>query len=209
MSGTAASLKLDLSTELPQSLLHYELRRVLGRGGFSIVYEAWDARLRRAVAVKCLLQPEQAAQGSLHEARMTARVTHPAFVTVYELLQHEGHTFLVMELINGRTLSEIAAEGPVPSAMVQLWAFEAAAAIHAAHPAGVVHGDIKPSNLMIDAQGHVRILDLGVARTRDPEATQNLVPHGDNAGTLACCEPSSPASSDLWAPAAMNAPTYA
>lgn len=189
MSGPAATPKLDLGAELPQPLLHYELRRVLGRGGFSIVYEAWDARLRRAVAIKCLLQPEEPLQGSLHEARMTARVTHPAFVTVYELLQHEGRTFLVMELIDGRTLSDIAAEGPVPSATVQLWALEAASAIHAAHAAGVVHGDIKPSNLMIDAQGHVRILDLGVARTRDPEATHSLGPQGDNAGTLAYMAP--------------------
>ena len=122
MSGPAATDKLDLGTQLPQSLLQYELRRMLGRGGFSVVYEAWDTRLRRAVAVKCLLQPDLAAQGSLHEARMTARVTHPAFVTVYELLQHGGHTLLVMELIDGATLSEVAAKGPVPAATVQLWA---------------------------------------------------------------------------------------
>jgi len=179
----------DDGAELPRAVLHYELRRVLGRGGFSIVYEAWDARLCRAVAVKCLLQPEQGPRGSLHEARMTARVKHPAFVTVYELLPHEGLTFLVMELIDGRTLGEITADGPVPSDTARRWALEAAVALQAAHGAGVVHGDVKPSNLMIDTQGRLRILDLGVATARDPEATQDLATLGDNAGTLAYMAP--------------------
>lgn len=189
MPGQMATPTRDAGTELPHSLLHYELRRVLGRGGFSIVYEAWDTRLCRAVAVKHLLQPEHATQGSLHEARMTARVQHPAFATVYELLQHEGHIFLVMELVDGRTLNEITADGPVASKTARRWALEAAQAIHAAHRVGVVHGDIKPSNVMIDTQGRVRILDLGVATTRDPDATRSFVAPGDTAGTLAYMAP--------------------
>ncbi|MFT7772807.1 protein kinase domain-containing protein [Roseateles sp.] len=189
MPGQTAISRLEDGTELPRFLSHYELRRVLGRGGFSIVYEAWDARLCRAVAIKCLLRAERGPQGSLHEARMTARVKHPAFVTIYELLHHEGRTFLVMELIDGRTLSEITADGPVSTDIAQRWAWEAAVAIHAAHAGGVVHGDIKPSNLMVDAQGQVRILDLGLATTRDPCATQDLSALGENAGTLAYMAP--------------------
>ena len=164
----------------------YELREVLGRGGQGCVYAAWDRKLHREVALKQLQLPAgDGLDAALTEARASAALTHDAFVRVHDVFQHEGAAYVAMERVNGTTLREMRANGPLPWRRVAAWIATAAEALHEAHRSGVVHGDIKPSNLIIDERGRLRILDFGVARTLDPQATS---PAGGTpvAGTLSC-----------------------
>lgn len=168
-------------------IAHFEIQGLLGQGGSGLVYKACDTRVQRLVALKLLHHAtESAALAALREARVTARLQHRAFVTIFEVGSFEGKPFVVMELVDGETLGAIAARGAVPTEQLREWAIQAAQALGAAHKMGVVHGDVKPSNLMIDGAGQVRILDLGIAQLADPQMTQpNLV----GAGTFAYAAP--------------------
>jgi serine/threonine-protein kinase len=180
----------------PGRVGHYELRQVLGQGGHGTVWEAWDTRLKRAVALKALSRRGAAPDaGGLREARVTARMRHPAFVAVHEVI-HEtwdgvGQTWLAMELVEGRTLAAVAAEGPADEARVRAWMRQAAEALAEAHGQGVAHGDIKPSNLMIEPSGRLRLLDLGIAACHhaDPAGTLDVTASGPAGGTLAYMAP--------------------
>ncbi|HEX7639243.1 MAG TPA: serine/threonine-protein kinase, partial [Burkholderiaceae bacterium] len=161
----------------------------MGRGGFGSVWEAWDTRLQRTVAVKSLAGAESLPEAwGLREARLTARLRHPAFVTVHEVMHDAGRPYLVMERIEGSTLAEVAAKGPVAPAQVRDWLRQAAEALAQAHRQGVAHGDVKPSNLMIEPGGRLRLLDLGIAELQDPAATLG-VPGTPAGGTLAYLAP--------------------
>lgn len=182
------------AADVPGCVGHYALRHVLGHGGSGTVWEAWDTRLKRAVAIKALAGPEPGAEArGLHEARVTARMRHPAFVAVHEVM-HEtrggiGQTFLAMELVEGRTLAAVVAGGPVDEVRVRDWLRQAAEALAEAHAQGVAHGDIKPSNLMIEPSGRLRILDLGIAACQDPTSTLAAADAGPAGGTLAYMAP--------------------
>lgn len=149
----------------------YRLGERIGVGGMAEVRRAEDLRLGRPVAVK-FLDPHLAAQPDLRrrfedEARAAARLNHPAVVQVFDSGEWEDRPFLVMELLSGRTLADEMAGGPLPVDRVRSVADDALSALGAAHAAGVLHRDVKPANLLIGADGGVKIADFGIAKA-DP-----------------------------------------
>jgi serine/threonine-protein kinase len=153
---------------------HYEFRARLGEGGFGAVHEAWDTRLQRRVAIKTIRHGGSAGADLVREARLAASLRHAAFVTVHAVEDDGDGQFIVMELVDGRTLKQILQDGRVPLATALDWVRQVASAMHDAHASGLVHGDIKPSNLMVEADGRVRILDFGLALRHDALATETV-----------------------------------
>jgi serine/threonine-protein kinase len=161
----------DGSTRHPE---HYELRGRLGEGGFGEVHEAWDTRLHRSVALKTIRCGGAAGVDLVREARLAASLRHPAFVKVHAIEEDAGRQYIVMELVHGRTLKQILQAGPVPLADALGWVGQVAEAMRAAHACRLVHGDIKPSNLMVEDDGRMRILDFGLALRQDALATETV-----------------------------------
>ncbi|MET9880999.1 serine/threonine-protein kinase [Actinacidiphila glaucinigra] len=158
----------------------YRLDEPLGRGGMGEVWRASDQVLGRAVAVKLMLGDADAeAAGRFRlEAQTAARLNHPHVVSVYDFGEHDGRLYLVMELVNGRSLAqELAAHGPVDSVRASDIGAQAAAGLAAAHRQGVIHRDIKPANVMVTTDGTVKIADFGIARFAD-EASRALTATG-------------------------------
>ncbi|MBB5020087.1 serine/threonine-protein kinase [Chitinivorax tropicus] len=151
----------------------YELREKLGEGGYSQVYVAWDTQLQREVAVKLLKTSGQGETESLlHEARLAARLHHAAFVKIFAIATLEGLPAIVMERVPGQTLRQLIEQGPIGADQALRIIDEVADAMAEAHQTGLVHGDIKPSNLMQEPNGSIRILDFGIAHQTDPLQTQ-------------------------------------
>ncbi|PWB74571.1 MAG: hypothetical protein C3F15_07730 [Holophagae bacterium] len=155
-----------------RTLGHYRLLGKLGAGGMGEVYRAHDERLDRDVAVKVL--PEELAQDPERlarferEARATAALDHPNILAVHELGVHEGRSFIVTELLEGRSFRETIAAGGLAKRQVVEAAVQVAKGLAAAHEHGIVHRDLKPENLFLTADGTVKILDFGLARTIGP-----------------------------------------
>ncbi|WBP87002.1 serine/threonine-protein kinase [Kitasatospora cathayae] len=150
----------------------YELEEKLGQGGFGVVWRARDTRMRRPVAVKVIGHHggdhAKAALRFVREACAAGNLSHPHIVTVHDLGQSETAgeevTFLVMELLTGRTLTEVLRAGVPEPALSLRWARQICGALAAAHDAGMVHRDIKPDNVMITDAGHLKVLDFGIAQ---------------------------------------------
>lgn len=169
---------------------HYELRGGLGEGGFGRVYEAWDPTLRRTVALKCLKTATHhaAPDALIDEARRAASLRHRAFVKIFAFEQCDDAQAIVMELVPGATL-RASIDGDAPNAARALDIVDQVAdAMAEAHRVGLIHGDIKPTNLMLEPSGAVRILDFGLARKIDPLAT-DLTAAQDGAATVAYTAP--------------------
>jgi len=162
-------ISADANDEPPSRLGDYELQRVIGRGGMSIVFAARHTHLGRDVALKVLL-PTHQQQGMsrerfAREMRAVGALDHPAIVRATDAGQFRNTSYLVMEKIDGVDLTRISRRlGPLSVADACQIAAEAAHGLAYAHQNGVVHRDIKPSNLIIDDQGSVKILDFGLAR---------------------------------------------
>lgn len=152
----------------------YEFRAPLGEGGFGEVYEAWDTRLHRSVAIKTIRHGSPVGTDLVREARLAASLRHPAFVKVHAIEDNAGGQFIVMELVHGRTLKQILQDGKVLVTTALGWIGQAAEAMRDAHASGLVHGDIKPSNLMVEGDGRIRILDFGLALRQDTLATETV-----------------------------------
>ena len=149
----------------------YEIRAPLGRGGMGEVVEAVDRRLARTVAIK-VLHPELADDERFlarfrREAATAARLSHVGIVSVHDIGEHAGRTFIVMELVAGRTLAELGRRDDA-SSVARIGAAAARALGHA-HERGVMHRDVSPANIMVTADGTVKVLDFGIAR--GPSAT--------------------------------------
>ena len=156
----------------------YELQSRLGAGGMGEVYKARDTRLRRDVAVKIL--PESFAQDSdrllrfEQEAQAVAALNHPNILSVHDVGLHEDVHYIVIELLDGETLRDKLAHGPIPPRRAVDYAIQIARGLASAHERGIIHRDLKPENLFITKDGRVKILDFGLAKQITP-----LMPDSD------------------------------
>lgn len=160
----------ELTTELVpgEAVDRFVVARVIGRGGMGVVYEARDERLGRAVALKVVsghraASPERKRR-FLREAKAAAAVAHANVARLLEVGEHDASAYLVFEYVEGRTLRALLRDGPVPFAEVVRIGRELSLGLAAAHSAGIVHRDVKPENVILDAAGIVKILDFGLAK---------------------------------------------
>jgi hypothetical protein len=154
----------------------YRLVTAVGTGGMGVVWEGWDERLHRRVAVKQLRLPaeltdrerELASQRAMREARITARLHHRHAITVFDVVDDDGRPSLIMQFVPSRTLSEIlAASGPLPAHEAARMGAQVASALSAAHELGIVHRDVKPGNVLVAEDGTAHISDFGISRALD------------------------------------------
>jgi pimeloyl-ACP methyl ester carboxylesterase/class 3 adenylate cyclase len=167
---------------LPRRLSSYDMLSRLGAGGMGEVYLAHDARLDRKVALKLLSRqltqdPAWLARFA-REARSVSALNHPNILTIHEVGESGGIHFIATEFIEGRTLRDHLARGPLPCDVALDVAAQIAAALAAAHAVGIVHRDIKPENVMLRPDGYVKVLDFGLAKLTGPggPATDHTTP---------------------------------
>jgi serine/threonine protein kinase len=185
----------------------YALLDELGRGGMGIVWRAQDRVLGRQVALKELATPPGTTAAQLErvmrEARTAGRLNDPAVVTVYDVVSEQGSTYIVMELVSAPTLADVVAEsGPVAPGRLAALGLQVLGALETAHAAGIVHRDVKPSNIMVLPGDRAKLADFGIARALDDPS---LTMTGGIMGSPGYMAPelfsgSGPApASDLWA----------
>ncbi len=166
-SWTSADGTIDLEGALaPGRILgHYRIRKRLGRGSFGSVYAAWDMRLERMVALKVLRQNLlESREATVAEARTVARLNHPHVCGVYAVEEEDGVPVIVMEYLDGKTLSHRIAER-IPAERAVTLARQIANGLAAAHDQQIIHGDLKPANIMVTHDDRAKILDFGLARS--------------------------------------------
>ena len=151
----------------------YEVLSLLGAGGMGEVYKARDTRLDRTVAIKVLpshlADRPQLRERFEREARTISSLNHPHICTLYDIGQQDGIHFLVMEYLEGETLAQRLAKGPLPLDQVLRYAIEIADALDKAHRQGVTHRDLKPGNIMLTKAG-AKLLDFGLAKLKQQAA---------------------------------------
>ena len=155
---------------------HYRLLGRLGEGGMGVVHHARDERLGREVALK-LLPPglagdERARARLVAEARAASALNHPHVLTIYEVGEEGGRVYIAMEYVPGRPLAELIPAGGLPAETVVRYGAQIADALAHAHERGVVHRDVKPSNVLVTPEGRVKVLDFGLAKHRPADAPQ-------------------------------------
>jgi TolB-like protein len=170
-------------------LADYEVRSLVGSGGMGVVYRARDLRLGRDVAIKVLPPFFSSDRNRLRrfeqEARAAAALNHPNILAVYQLGTYEGSPYLVSELLEGKTLRARVKRGSIPLPEAMDYARQIARGLAAAHEKGIVHRDLKPENLFLTRDGHLKILDFGLAKQtrRDLAETKSAMP-GTEAGVV-------------------------
>jgi serine/threonine protein kinase len=172
-------------------LNRFLIERRIGSGGFGTVYEAWDGRLERPVAVKAIEQRGAASRRVLREAQAAARLNHPGIVTLYEMGEEDGNALLVTELVEGSTLARLAHAGELSDREIAEIGADLCEALDHAHSRGVVHRDIKPQNVQVtdgecSGEPRAKLMDFGIARLADDAP---LTATGDVLGTLAYMSP--------------------
>src|SRR6185503_2610275 len=134
---------------MPDAIGPYRIVREIGRGGMGVVYEGWDERLARAVAIKTILRASepQMRERFIREARAAAAVSHPNICQLFDIGEHQGEPFLCMELLDGQPLSERLARGPMTVAEATTTGLAILSALAALHRRNIVHRDLKPTNV--------------------------------------------------------------
>ena len=201
---------------LGKVLGHYEVGERLGEGGSGVVYRARDLRLERDVAIKVLndecRNDELGWARLLREARLASCLSHPHIVSVYDLGEEDGNAFVIMEYVEGLPLSDVIPDGGLSWDLLRRYGSEIAEALAYAHQQGVVHGDLKGSNVLINSQGSTKLVDFGLGRRVPRSGTDQvtsshlaLADAGATAGTLPYLAPEvlrgewSSIASDCWA----------
>ena len=153
----------------------YEIVSPLGKGGMGEVYRARDTKLERDVAIKVLpakfADDEERLARFEREAKLLASLNHPNIASIYGFETQDGTNALVLELVEGPTLAERIAQGPIPVEETIKIAQQIAVALEAGHEAGVIHRDLKPANIKLREDGTVKVLDYGLAKALEGEAT--------------------------------------
>jgi eukaryotic-like serine/threonine-protein kinase len=159
----------------------YEVLSPLGAGGMGEVYRARDERLGREVAIKVLPAEMASDRERLKrfekEARSASSLNHPSIVTIYEIGQADSVSYIAMELVEGKTLRELVAGGPLPIKKLLQIGAQVAEGLSRAHEAGIVHRDLKPENVMVTKDGLAKILDFGLAKLTQPESGASEATH--------------------------------
>ncbi|RPI21095.1 MAG: serine/threonine protein kinase, partial [Acidobacteria bacterium] len=155
------------------TLSHYRIHEKIGEGGMGVVYRAEDTNLNRQVAIKVLpetfLNDRERLARFQREAQLLASLNHPNIAAIYGLERTESSPLLIMELIEGKTLAERLAKGPLPVVEALTICREIAEGLEAAHEKGIVHRDLKPANVKITPEGQAKILDFGLAKALQGE----------------------------------------
>ena len=183
---------------MPEGFSRYHIRGKLGRGGMGEVYLAEDPTLRRKIALKILpaaLQEDTVRrQRFVREAQLAAGVDHPYVCKIYEVGESNGVAFIAMEFIDGVSLAEHLRSGPLALSEALRICIETSEALARAHKSGIIHRDLKPTNIMLTRDGHVKVVDFGLAKqfelTEEQAATETLLSNpGFISGTLAYMSP--------------------
>ena len=188
---------------LGETLLHYRISAALGAGGMGEVYLARDTKLGRDVAIKILPRQLSADPDRLErfrrEASIVAALNHPNIVTIFSVEETEDLHFFTMEHVDGHILSELVPDDGMPMAQFKNFAIPLVDALHAAHVRGVTHRDLKPGNIMVNRDGHLKVLDFGLAKVQiadTPDLTSDslmetefLTGHGEILGTTPYMSP--------------------
>jgi Tol biopolymer transport system component/predicted Ser/Thr protein kinase len=173
-----------------QTLLHYEVLEKLGEGGMGVVYKARDTHLDRFVAIKVLPAAHMADPARkrrfIQEAKAASALNHPHIITVHDINSADGVDFIVMEYVRGKALDELIPRHGLRLGDALKYAVQIADALAKAHAAGIVHRDLKPSNIMVTDDGHVKVLDFGLAKLTEKAGT------GEFEGTLTLKQQSKP-----------------
>ena len=153
---------------MPEKIGPYQILSVLGRGGMGVVYRALDPRLDREVAIKVLasqfLEDPQRLSRFEREAKAVATLNHPGIVTIHSVEEDQGQRFIVMEMVEGKSLSEEVKPGGLPLSRLLDISIPVVDALCVAHKAGITHRDLKPENIMLTTLGGVKVLDFGLAK---------------------------------------------
>jgi len=195
----------DGNKMIGQTISHYKVLEKIGKGGMGVVYKAEDTKLDRLVALK-FLPPhlnihEDEKKRFIHEAKAAAALNHPNIVTIYEINEYEGQTYIAMEYLEGETLKDKISRRPLPLSEAINISMQIAQGLSRAHESTIIHRDIKPANIIISKRDEVKILDFGLAKLR---GVTKLTKEGTTLGTVAYMSPEQAAGeeighrSDIW-----------
>jgi eukaryotic-like serine/threonine-protein kinase len=163
-----------MSVDVGTRLGSLEIIALLGKGGMGEVYRARDTKLKREVAIKFLpdefaRDPERVIRFQ-REAEVLASLNHPNIAGIYDVEEASGLRYLVLELVEGETLADRIARGPIPVEEAMGIALQICEALEAAHERGIIHRDLKPSNVKVTTEGEIKVLDFGLAKAMESNA---------------------------------------